>query len=156
MPTDVCPARTKAAILLKMKLQRPAPILANPLLYAYPFYSVVYNVGLVVVVGWLRWVGQGRLLGRLASVLWVCVPAHVPDLQRWLVRVVVSLGLSGRVVKVFVCVQQLIVCKVILAVCKQKVFVCTVILSTCKQTLYVCKQTLCVCKQIFVGWVLIV
>ena len=30
-------------------------------------------------------VGQGRLLGRLAAVLWVCAPAHVPDLQRCLV-----------------------------------------------------------------------
>ena len=135
-------------MLLKMKLQRPAPILANPMLYAHPFYSVVYNVGLVVVVGWLRCVGQGRLLGRLASVRWVCVPAHVPDLQRWLVRVVMSLGLSVGLVKVLVCVQILIVCKVILAVCKQKVSVCTVILSTC--TIIVC-----VCKQRFVGWVLI-
>ena len=118
------------------------------MLYAYPFYSVVYNVGLVVVVGWLRWVGQGRLLGRLASVRWVCVPAHVPDLQRWLVRVVVSLVLSVWLLKILDCVQQLLVCTVILAVCKQKIFVCTVILSTC--TLIVC-----VCKQIFVGWVLI-
>jgi hypothetical protein len=132
MPTDVCPARTTAAMLLKMKLQRPAPILANPMLYAYPFSAVVYNVGLVVVAGCVLWVGQGRLLGRLASVRWVCVPDHVPDLQRWLVRVVVSLGLSGRVVKVFGCVQQLFVCTVILAVCKKKVFVCTVILSTFK------------------------
>ena len=139
MPTDVCPARTTAAMLLKMKLQRPAPILANPMLYAYPFYSVVYNVGLVVVVGWLRCVGQGRLLGRLASVRWVCVPAHVPDLQRWLVRVVVSFALVVWVLKVLRCVQLLIVCTVILAVCKQKVFVCTVILSTCKQILCVCK-----------------
>jgi hypothetical protein len=81
-----------------------APILQNPLLYAYPFYSVVYNVGLVVVIGWLRWVGQGRLLGRLASVRWVCVPDHVPDLQRWLVRVVMSLGLSVGLLKVFDCV----------------------------------------------------
>jgi hypothetical protein len=148
MSTDVCPARTNAAMLLKMKLQRPAPILANPMLYAYPFYLVVYNVGLVVVVEWLRWVGQGRLLGRLASVRWVCVPDHVPDLQRWLVRVVVSSALVVWVLKVLVCVQQLFFCTVILAVCKQKVFVCTVILS-------ICKQTLCVCKQIFVGWVLI-
>ena len=148
MLTDVCPARTTAAMLLLMKLQRPAPILANPMLYAYPFYSVVYNVGLVVVVGWLRCVGQGRLLGRLASVRWVCVPDHVPDLQRWLVRVVVSFALVGWVLKVLRCVQLLSVCKVILAVCKQKVFVCTVILSTC--TLIVC-----VCKQIFVGCVLI-
>ena len=148
MPTDVCPARTNAAMLLKMKLQRPAPILANPLLYAYPFYSVVYNVGLVVVVGWLRWVGQGRLLGRLASVRWVCVPDYVPDLQRWLVRVVVSFALVVWVLKVLECVQQLIVCKVNLAVCKQKVFVCTVILSSCM-------PIVCVCKQIFVGWVLI-
>ena len=91
-------------MLLKMKLQRPAPILANTMLYAYPFYSVVYNVGLVVVVGWLRCVGQVRLLGRLASVRWVCVPAHVPDLQRWLVRVVMSLESSGRLLKVFGCV----------------------------------------------------
>ena len=118
MPTDVCPARTTAAMLLKMKLQRPAPILANPMLYAYPFYSVVYNVGLVVVVGWLRCVGQGRLLGRLASVRWVCVPDHVPDLQRWLISVVISLGLSVGLLKLFVCIKILIVCKVILAVCK--------------------------------------
>ena len=148
MPTDVCPARTKDAMLLLMKLQRPAPILANPMLYAYPFYSVVYYVGLVVVVGWLRCVGQGRLLGRLASVRWVCVPDHVPDLQRWLVRVVVSFALVVWVLKVLECVQHLFVCMVILAVCKQKVFVCTVILSTCK-------QIVCVCKQIFVGLVLI-
>ena len=118
------------------------------MLYAYPFYSVVYYVGLVVVVGWLRCVGQGRLLGRLASVRWVCVPDHVPDLQRWLVRVVVSFALVVWVLKVLECVQHLFVCMVILAVCKQKVFVCTVILSTC--TLIVC-----VCKQIFVGCVLI-
>ena len=78
--------------------------MANPLLYAYPIFSVIYNVGLVVVVGWLRCVGQGRLLGRLASVRWVCVPAHVPDLQRWLVRVVGSFALVVWVVKVLVCV----------------------------------------------------
>jgi len=139
MLTDVCPARTTAAMMLKMKLQRPAPILANPMLYAYPFYSVVYNVGLVVVAGCVLWVGQDRLLGRLASVRWVCVPDYVPDLQRWLVRVVVTFALVVWLLKVFGCVQQLFVFTVILAVCKQKVFVCTVILSTCKQTLYVCK-----------------
>ena len=76
-------------------------------------------------------VEQVRLLGRLASVRWVCVPDHVPDLQRWLVRVVVSFALVGWVLKVLRCVQLLSVCKVILAVCKQKVFVCTVILATC-------------------------
>ena len=91
-------------MLLKMKLQRHAPILANPLLYAYPLYSVVYNVGLVVVAGCVLWVGQGRLLGRLASVRWACVPDHVPELQRWLIRVVVSLHLSVWLLKVFVCV----------------------------------------------------
>jgi hypothetical protein len=32
MPTDVCLARTTAAMLLLMKLQCPAPILANPML----------------------------------------------------------------------------------------------------------------------------
>ncbi len=74
--------RTEDAMLLKLKLQRPAPITPNPMLYAYPFYSVVYNVGLLVVVGWLWCVGQGRLLGRLASVLGFCVSDHVPDLQR--------------------------------------------------------------------------
>ncbi len=142
MPTDVCPARTNAAMLLKMKLQRPAPILANPMLYAYPFYLVVYNVGLVVVIGWLRCFGQGRLLGRLAFVRWVCVPAHVPDLQRWLDRVVVSLVLSVWLLKVLDCVQQLLVCTVILAVCKKKVFVCTVILSNCTLIVCVCKQIL--------------
>ena len=142
MPTDVCPARTTAAMLLKMKLQRPAPILANPLLYAYPFYSVVYHVGLVVVVGWLRWVGQGRLLGRLASVLLVFVPDHVPDLQRLLVSVVMSLGLSVGLLKVLVCVQQLFFCTVILVVCKQKVLLCRVILSTRTQTLCACKKYL--------------
>ena len=84
--------------------ERQAQLLQNPMLYAYPFYSVVYNVGLVVVIGWLRWVGQGRLLGRLAFVSGLCVPAHVPDLQRWLVRVVMSLGLSVRLVKVLACV----------------------------------------------------
>ena len=81
-----------------------AQLAQNPMLYAYPFYSVVYNVGLVEVVGWLRWVGQGRLLGRLASVRWACVPDHVPDLQRWLVRVVMSLGLTVGLLKVFGCV----------------------------------------------------
>ena len=105
-------------------------------------------MGLVVVVGWLRCVGQGRLLGRLASVRWACVPDYVPDLQRWLVRVVVSFALVVWVLKVLECVQYLFVCMVILAVCKQKVFVCTVILSTCKKIVFVC-------KQIFVGWVLI-
>ena len=70
------------------------------MLYAYPFFAVFYYVGLVVVVGWLRWVGQGRLLSRLASVLWVCVPDHVPDLQHWLVRLVVSLALVVWVLKV--------------------------------------------------------
>jgi hypothetical protein len=139
MLTDVCPARTTAAMLMMMKLQRPAPILANPMLYAYPFYLVIYNVGLVVVVGWLRCVGQGRLLGRLASVRWVCVPDHVPDLRRWLVRVVMSLGLSVGLLKVLGCVKQLLVCTVILAVCKQKVFVCTVTMSTCMLILCVCK-----------------
>ena len=87
-----------------MRIYSSASIAANPLLYAYPIFSVIYNVGLVVVAGCVLWVGQGRLLGRLASVRWVCVPDHVPDLQRWLVRVVVSLGLSGRVVEVFGCV----------------------------------------------------
>jgi hypothetical protein len=43
---------------------------------------------------WLPCVGQGRLLGKLAFVRLVCVPAHVHDLQRWLVRVVVPSGLS--------------------------------------------------------------
>ena len=118
------------------------------MLYAYPFYSVVYYVGLVVVVGWLRCVGQGRLLGRLAFVRWVCVPDYVPDLQRWLVRVVVSFALVVWVLKVLECVQHLFVCMVILAVCKQKVFVCTVILSTCK-------LIVCVCKKILNVWVLI-
>ena len=81
-PNGYSPAGTEDAMLLKMKLQRPAPITPNPMLYAYPFYSVVYNVGLLVVVGWLWCVGQGRLLGRLASVLGFCVSDHVPDLQR--------------------------------------------------------------------------
>ena len=94
MPTDVCPARTKAAMLLMMKLQGHAPLAQNRLLYAYPIYSVIYNVGLCRTVECCLCVGQGRLLGRLASVRWVCVPAHVPDLQRWLVRVVKSLDLS--------------------------------------------------------------
>ena len=75
------------------------------MLYAYPFFAVFYYVGLVVVVGCVLWVGQGRLLGRLASVLWVCVPDHVPDLQHWLVRVVKSLELTVWVLKVFVFVQ---------------------------------------------------
>ena len=126
-------------MLLKMKLQRQAPLAAIPMLYAYPISSVFYNVGLCQPVECYLCVGQGRLLGRLASVRWVCVPAHVPDLQRWLVRVVVSFALVVWVLKVLGCVQQLFVCKVILAVCKQKVFVCTVILSTCKQKVCVCK-----------------
>ena len=105
-------------------------------------------VGMCPPVGWLRCVGQGRLLGRLAFVRWVCVPDYVPDLQRWLVRVVVSFDLVVWMLKVLECVQQFIVCKVILAVFKQKVFVCTVILATCT-------QIVCVCKQIFVGLVLI-
>ena len=129
-------------MLLKMKLQRQAPLAAIPMLYAYPSFSVVYNVGLCPIVGCYLCVGQGRLLGRLASVRWVCVPDHVPDLQRWLVRVVVSFALIVWVPKVFVCVQQLFVCTVILAVCKQKVFVCTVILSIYTLTLFVCKQIL--------------
>ena len=101
---------------------------AQFVLYAYPFYLVIYNVGLIVVVGCVLWVGQGRLLGRLAFVRWVCVPDHVPDLQRWFIRVIASFALVVWVLKVLQCVQQLFVCKVILAVCKQKVFVCTVIL----------------------------
>ena len=105
-------------------------------------------MGLVVVAGCVLWVGQGRLLGRLASVRWVCVPDHVPDLQRWLVRVVVSFDLVVWMLKVLECVQHLFVCMVILAVCKQKVFVCTVILSTCK-------LIVCVCKKILNVWVLI-
>ena len=104
-----------------------------------PFSAVVYHVGLFQPAEWLLCGGQGRLLGRLASVRWVCVPAHVPDLQRWLVRVVVSLGLSVGLLKIFVCVQQLIVCTVILAVCKQKIFACTVTLSTCTLIVCVCK-----------------
>ena len=88
------------------------------MLYAYPISSILYNVGLVVVVGCVLWVGQGRLLGRLASVRWVCVPAHVPDLQRWLVRVFMSFALVVWMLKVLECVQQLFVCKVILAACK--------------------------------------
>ena len=139
MFTGVCPARTKAAMLLKMKITRSCPNNAKPPVVCIPFSSVVYNVSLCHPAEWLWWVGQGRFLDRLASVLWVCAPDHVPDLQRWHVRVVMSLGLFGRVVKVFICVQQLFVCKVILAVCKQKVFDCTVILSTCKQALCVCK-----------------
>jgi len=121
---------------------------SKPNVVCIPFFTVCDNVSLCHPAEWLWCVGQGRLLDRLATVLWVCAPDHVPDLQRWLVRGVMSLGLLGWLRKVFVCVQQLFVCKVILAVCKQKVFVCTVILSTCK-------QTLCVCNQIFVGWVLI-
>ena len=39
--------------------------------------------------------GQGRLLGGLAKVQWVCVPAHVPDLQRRLVGVLISVVLSA-------------------------------------------------------------
>ena len=39
-------------------------------------------------------VGKGRLFGRLAFVGWVCVPDHVPDLQRWLVLVVKLKSLS--------------------------------------------------------------
>jgi hypothetical protein len=108
------------------------PNIAKPPVVCTPFSSVIYNVSLCHPAERLWCVGQSRLLDRLASVLWVCAPDHVPDLQRWLVRAVMSLGLSGRVVKVFICVPQLFVCTVILAVCKQKVFVCTVILSTCK------------------------
>ena len=92
-PNRYSSAGTEDAMLLKMMLQGHAPITPNPLLYAYPIFSVIYNVGLVVVAGCVLWVGQGRLLGRLASVRWVCVPDHVPDLQRWLVRVVVSFAL---------------------------------------------------------------
>ena len=139
MFTGVCPARTKAAMLLQMKITTSCPNNAKPPVVRIPFFVLVIRFGLCRTVGWLQWVGQGRLLGRLASVLWVCVPDHVPDLQRWLVRVVVSFALVVWVVKVLVCVQQLFVCNVILAVCKQKTFVCTVILSTCKQTLCVCK-----------------
>ena len=116
-----------------------SPTCSNTNVVCIPFYSVVYNVSLCHPAERLWCVGQGRLLDRLASVLWVCAPDHVPDLQRWLVRVVMSLGLYGWLVKVFICVQQLFVCKVILAVCKQKVFVYTVILSTCKLTLSVCE-----------------
>ena len=101
-----------------MKIYSSASIAANPLLYAYPIFSVIYNVGLVVVAGCVLWVGQGRLLGRLASVRWVCVPDHVPDLQRWLVRVVVLFALVVWVLKVLGCVKQLFVCTVILAACK--------------------------------------
>ena len=139
MFTDVCPARTTAAMLLMMKITMSCPNNAKPPVVCIPFSSVCDNVSLCHPAERLRCVGQGRLLDRLASVLWVCAPDHVPDLQRWLVRVVMSLGLYGWLVKVFICVQQLFVCKVILAVCKQKVFVYTVILSTCKLTLCVCK-----------------
>ena len=118
-------------MLLKVKLQRHAPLAAIPMLYAYPIIPVLYYVSLCQTVECCLCVGQGRLLGRLAFVRWVCVPDHVPDLQRWLVRVVVSFALVGWVLKVLRCVQLLSVCKVILAVCKQKVFVCTVILATC-------------------------
>ena len=148
MFNDVCPARTTAAMLLMMKITMSCPTIGNTPVVCIPFSLVVYNVSLCHPAERLWCVGQGRLLDRLASVLWVCAPDHVPDLQRWLVRVVISLGLSGRVAKVFICVQKLFVCKVILAVCKKKVFVYTVTLSTCK-------RTLCVCKEIFVGWVLI-
>ena len=88
------------------------------MLYAYPFHSVVYHVGLVVGAECVLWVGQGRLLGRLASVRWFCVPDHMPDLQRWLISVVISLGLSVVLLKLFVCIKILIVCNVIFAVCK--------------------------------------
>ena len=71
----------------RMRIYSSASIAANPLLYAYPIFSVIYNVGLCRTARGLPCVGQVRLLGRLASVLWVCVPAHVPDLQRWLIRV---------------------------------------------------------------------
>ena len=88
------------------------------MLYASPFYSVVYHVGLIVGAEFVLWVGQGRLLGSLDSVRWVCIPDHVPDLQRWLISVVISLGLSVVLLKLFVCIKILIVCKVIFAVCK--------------------------------------
>ena len=141
-----CP--NKSCHVVEDEVTRSCPNNAKPHVACTPFFSVCYNVSLCRPAKWLRCVGQGRLLDRLASVLWVCAPDHVPDLQRWLVRVVMSLGLYDRVVKVFVCVQQLFDCKVILAVCKQKVFVCTVILLTCR-------RTICVCKEIFVGWVVI-
>lgn len=147
-PNRITSAGTAADSDKMMKLTTSSHHIAKPPVVCTPFSSVFYNVSLCHPVEWLWWVGQGRLLDRLAFVLWVCAPDHVPDLQRWLVRVVLSLGLNGRMVKVFICVQQVVACKVILSVCKQKVFVYTVILSTCK-------QTLCVCKQIFVRWVLI-
>ena len=125
-----------------------SPTCTKPHVVCTPCYPFLYNLSLCHPAEWLCCVGKGRLLGRLASVSGFCAPDHVPDLQRWLVRVVMSLGLLGWLRKVFICVQQLCVCKVILAVCKLKVFLYTVILSTCK-------QTLCVCNQIFVGWVLI-
>ena len=75
-------------------------------------------MGLIVGAEFVLWVGQGRLLGRLDSVRWVCIPDHVPDLQRWLISVVISLGLSVVLLKLFVCIKILIVCKVIFAVCK--------------------------------------
>ena len=144
---QISSAEYKAWIALLMNVSRSCPNCTKPFV-CIPFSSVCYYVGMWHPAERLLCVGQGRLLDRLAFVLWVCAPDHVPELQRWLVLAVMALGLYGWVLKVLCCVQQLFACKVILAVCKQKVFVYTVTLSTCK-------RTLCVCKEIFVGWVLI-
>jgi hypothetical protein len=61
---------------------------SKPNVVCIPFFPVCENVSPCHPVEWLRCVGQGRLLDRLVSVLWVCAPDHVPDLQRWPVRVV--------------------------------------------------------------------
>ena len=92
-------------MLLMMKITMSCPNNAKPPVVCIPFSSVCDNVSLCHPAERLRCVGQGRLLDRLASVLRVCAPDHVPDLQRWLVRAVMSLGLYGRLIKVFVCVQ---------------------------------------------------
>ena len=117
------------------------------MLYACPFYYIFYHVGLFAFAGCVLWVEKGRLLGRLASVLWVCVPDHVPDLKRWLVWVAMWLHLTVCKVKVSGCMQTLSACTVALSVCKQKVFAGKVILSTCKPTLSVCTPTLYVWKE---------
>ena len=120
---------------------------SKPNVVCIPFSSVCDNVSLCHPAEWLRCVGQGRLLDRLASVLWVCAPDHVPDLQRWLVIVVLSLDLFDRMQKVLVCVKQLLSYTVILSVDTQKVFVNTVTLATNTQKVFVCIVTLYVCIE---------
>jgi hypothetical protein len=52
-----------------------------------PLLSIMWVLShrMMVTMHWAR-----QALGQVGPVRWVCVPDYVPDLQHWLIRVVVS------------------------------------------------------------------